>query len=129
MWPPRSKHPRKSRLQPADAYAQGSRPERRDRSVWRTREALTAYLNAAHPSDAVTSREVAPMKSTFVDSSTFVALVVRKDRNHRAAKRTLEALAKARTPLITAVVSAARGRSHNPRVGLEHFVRYCQFAR
>lgn len=41
------------------------------------------------------------MKSTFVDTSAFVALVDRKDRNHGAAKRTLKAFAKARTPLIT----------------------------
>jgi predicted nucleic acid-binding protein len=41
------------------------------------------------------------MKSTFIDTSAFVALVDRKDRNHTAAKRTLRALAKKRAPLIT----------------------------
>jgi len=46
------------------------------------------------------------MKSTFVDTSAFVALVDRKDRNHGAAKRTLKALAKARTPLITSAYVA-----------------------
>jgi uncharacterized protein len=46
------------------------------------------------------------MKSTFVDTSAFVALVDRKDRNHQAAKRTLKALAKARTPLITSAYIA-----------------------
>jgi uncharacterized protein len=46
------------------------------------------------------------MKSTFVDTSAFVALVNRKDRNHAAAKRTLKALAKARTPLITSAYVA-----------------------
>ena len=46
------------------------------------------------------------MKSTFVDTSAFVALVDRKDRNHGAAKRTLKALARARTPLITSAYVA-----------------------
>lgn len=46
------------------------------------------------------------MKATFVDTSAFVALVDRKDRNHAAAKRTLRALAKARTPLITSTYVA-----------------------
>lgn len=46
------------------------------------------------------------MKYTFVDTSAFVALVDRKDRNHSAAKRTLKALAKARTPLITSTYVA-----------------------
>jgi len=46
------------------------------------------------------------VKSTFVDTSAFVALVDRKDRNHRSAKRALGALAKARTPLITSAFVA-----------------------
>jgi predicted nucleic acid-binding protein len=46
------------------------------------------------------------MKSTFVDTSAFVALVDRKDRNHAIAKRTLKALAKTRTPLITSAFVA-----------------------
>jgi predicted nucleic acid-binding protein len=46
------------------------------------------------------------VKSTFVDTSAFVALVDRKKRNHRSAKRALDALAKARTPLITSAFVA-----------------------
>ena len=46
------------------------------------------------------------MKATFIDTSAFVALVDRKDRNHASAKRTLKALAKARTPLITSAYVA-----------------------
>jgi predicted nucleic acid-binding protein len=43
---------------------------------------------------------------TFVDTSAFVALADRKDRNHASAKRTLRALAKARTPLMTSTYVA-----------------------
>jgi predicted nucleic acid-binding protein len=46
------------------------------------------------------------MKSTFVDTSAFVALIDRKDRNHKAAKRALKALGKNRTPLITSAYVA-----------------------
>jgi len=46
------------------------------------------------------------MNSIFVDTSAFVALVDRKDRNHTAAKRTLRALGKNRTPLITSTYVA-----------------------
>jgi len=41
------------------------------------------------------------VKSVFVDTSAFVALVDRKDRNHTSAKRTLRALGKAGTSLVT----------------------------
>lgn len=41
------------------------------------------------------------MRTTFIDTSAFVALVDRKDRNHLAAKRTLKSLAQKRTPLVT----------------------------
>ncbi len=63
------------------------------------------------------------MKSIFMDTSAFVALADRKDRNHTAAKRTLQALAKDRTPLITStyvadeVITLARMRlGHAPAV-------------
>jgi uncharacterized protein len=46
------------------------------------------------------------MKSTFIDTSAFVALVDRKDRNHAAAKRTLRTLAKTHTPLVTSTYVA-----------------------
>ena len=46
------------------------------------------------------------MKSTFLDTSAFVALVDRRDRNHSAAKRTLKALAKTRTSLVTSAYVA-----------------------
>lgn len=46
------------------------------------------------------------MKVVFIDTSAFVALVDRRDNNHRAAARALKALAKARTPLITSTYVA-----------------------
>jgi predicted nucleic acid-binding protein len=41
------------------------------------------------------------MTPVFVDTSAFVALVDRRDRNHGAAKRILKALSRGRRPLVT----------------------------
>ena len=46
------------------------------------------------------------MKSTFVDTSAFVALVDRKDRHHGRAKRALRTFGKRRTPLVTSTYVA-----------------------
>ena len=63
------------------------------------------------------------MKSIFMDTSAFVALIDRKDRHHAAAKRALRTLARNRTPLITStyvadeVITLARVRlGHAPAV-------------
>jgi predicted nucleic acid-binding protein len=41
------------------------------------------------------------MTPAFVDTSAFVALVDRRDRNHAAAKRILKAISRERRPLVT----------------------------
>lgn len=46
------------------------------------------------------------MKVTFVDTSAFVALVDRKDRNHASAKRALRTFGKTRTSLVTSTYVA-----------------------
>lgn len=46
------------------------------------------------------------MTQIFVDTSAFVALTDRKDRNHAAAKRCLQKLARARRPLVTSTYVA-----------------------